>query len=172
MSKKTITSYMGVAVGIAIIIIGFSVMNPETFLLGERDSYGLIKFGGDFYTEIYHLTYQVGDQVQKSYVNICNAIGWLIVSIGAFDICYFLAKSSDTEKNDYQGLRNENIEQSQVPTNDSSDTDIVITENADPICEEDVFIRDGKWKCGYCQAINSTNYGQCKKCGKFRGSTK
>ena len=26
----------------------------------------------------------------------------------------------------------------------------------------------GIWKCPYCETNNSTNYGQCKKCGKFR----
>jgi hypothetical protein len=28
---------------------------------------------------------------------------------------------------------------------------------------------DGKWICGNCQTENSMNYGQCKKCGKYRG---
>ena len=28
---------------------------------------------------------------------------------------------------------------------------------------------DDGWICGHCQTKNSINYGQCKKCGKFRG---
>ncbi len=27
---------------------------------------------------------------------------------------------------------------------------------------------DEQWVCGYCQTKNSMNYGQCKKCGKYR----
>lgn len=29
---------------------------------------------------------------------------------------------------------------------------------------------DGRWICNYCATENSANYGQCKKCGKFRSS--
>ena len=28
---------------------------------------------------------------------------------------------------------------------------------------------DGHWICGKCRTKNSMNYGQCKKCGTFRG---
>ena len=31
-----------------------------------------------------------------------------------------------------------------------------------------IITEDG-WICGNCQTKNSMNYGQCKKCGKFRG---
>ena len=31
-------------------------------------------------------------------------------------------------------------------------------------------IIDGEtWVCGYCHTSNKMNYGQCKKCGKYRG---
>ena len=51
MGKKT-ASIIGIVLGIAIIIIGISVMNPETILLGKRDSLGSLlgQYGADFYT--------------------------------------------------------------------------------------------------------------------------
>ena len=30
------------------------------------------------------------------------------------------------------------------------------------------FSENAQWTCGYCQTMNSINYGQCKKCGKYR----
>ena len=30
-------------------------------------------------------------------------------------------------------------------------------------------VNAGKWVCAHCQAENSMNYGQCKRCGKYRG---
>ena len=98
MGKKT-ASIIGIVLGIAIIIIGISVMNPETILLGKRDSLGSLlgQYGADFYTDIYHMTYEVGFEVQKAYVNICNAIGWLIVAVGLVDIAYFVYKMASCE---------------------------------------------------------------------------
>lgn len=91
--KKNVVNYAGVVLGVFAIVIGFVVMNPETYILGRRDALGsLVEFGADFYTEMYHMTYQVGMEVQRAYANVCNAVGWLIVFFGAFDICYFLSK--------------------------------------------------------------------------------
>ena len=99
MKKKT-ASIIGIVVGIAIIIIGICVMNPETLQIGKRNSLGLpIEFGADFYTEMYDVTLDVGSAVQRAYKNICNAIGWLIVVIGLFDIGYFLCKLASSEAN-------------------------------------------------------------------------
>ena len=79
-------------------------MNPETILLGKRDSLGSLlgQYGADFYTDIYHMTYQVGFEVQKAYVNICNAIGWLIVAIGLVDVACFSYKMASCGEN-YSG---------------------------------------------------------------------
>jgi hypothetical protein len=109
MKAKQKASLVGVIVGIVIIIIGFSVMNPETYLLGERDALGslIYEYGADFYTDIYYLTYQVGHQVQQGYVNICNAIGWLIVCLGAIDICYFLVKTVEAAVSEVEKTQTE-----------------------------------------------------------------
>jgi hypothetical protein len=93
---RIIFCVLGLAFGLMMIFAGIFVMNPETHLLGTRDELGsLIQFGGDFQTEIYAMTYSVGHQVQKAYVYICRAIGWLIIGIGGFDICYFGLKLHD-----------------------------------------------------------------------------
>lgn len=92
---KKITSIIGIILGIAIIIIGFCVMGPDTSTIGNP----FIEFGADFYTEIYDVTRDVGNAVQRNYTNICNAIGWLIVAIGLFDIAYFVCKISSGEDN-------------------------------------------------------------------------
>lgn len=104
MNKRT-ASGIGIVLGIAMIIIGFCVMNPGTALLGSRDATGaLIEFGADFYTEIYHMTYASAVQTQEAYVNICRAIGWLIVVVGLFDIAYFVYKLSASGKTDQESL--------------------------------------------------------------------
>ena len=40
---------------------------------------------------------------------------------------------------------------------------------SEPTFTKAIDIGNGKWKCGNCQTENSINYGQCKKCGRFRG---
>ena len=100
MSKKT-SCIIGVVIGVIIIFVGIFVQNPERFTLGERDVLGqLISFGGDFYTEIYAATIDAGNAVQRNYVNICNAIGWLIICLGLTDICFFAYKFSVCDKED------------------------------------------------------------------------
>ena len=92
---KKVASIIGIVLGIAIIIIGVSVMNPEIYTVGDP----IMKFGADFYTEIYDVTREVGGAVQRAYKNICNAIGWLIVAIGLVDIAYFICKMASSEEN-------------------------------------------------------------------------
>lgn len=102
MEKQRKLNIIGIVVGAVAVLIGFLVMNPATHTLGTRNAYGsLISFGGDFYTEMYSMTFQVANQVQNAYVNICNAVGWLIVVVGALAICYFtgkLLKSTDSDE--------------------------------------------------------------------------
>ncbi len=153
--NKKIVSIIGIIVGIAIVIIGFSIMSADyayvsystasfneitnstkTGSIGES-----IRFGADFYTEMYSVTQDVGyavnnntaavkintDAVNNSgkavtqainnssdaltqalnntnslLANICRVISWLIVSLGAIDICFFsykLIKTSEAIEN-------------------------------------------------------------------------
>ena len=98
MSNKKIMSIIGIIVGIAIVIIGFLLQNTHSANIGE----GYMKFGADFYTEIYDVTRDVGMAITHSINDLIVAISWLIVSIGAIDICFFsylLTKASKVSDN-------------------------------------------------------------------------
>lgn len=101
MNKKiarTIASIIGIVLGIAIIIIGFGVqgisMDASKVPVGSY-----MRFGADFYTEMYDVTRDVGSAINNAQKNICvavegvcDAIGWLIVAVGLFDVAYFVYK--------------------------------------------------------------------------------
>ena len=184
MDNKRIVNTIGIIVGVVIIIIGFCVqgtkINTDSYLLGSQTIGKSIEFGGDFYTEIYDVTKDVGQAVNSAKLSIgaainnaqanignaiksaCKAIGWLIVTIGAFDICYFAKNMFDSDNisvpNDHSDISGHNApEAKQTVSNPVS------------VVAKAPSIVDGKWICGSCQTENSVNYGQCKKCGKFRG---
>ena len=153
MGKKA-ASIIGIVLGIAIIIVGFCVMNPETILLGKRDSLGSLlgNYGADFYTDIYHMTYEVGFEVQNAYVNICNAIGWLIVAIGLADIAYFLCKMASCEDDGARVGHNK-----VTPTTLPPQKDIFAKYNANSESNE-------VKRCPYCGDV--VKLGRCEMCGK------
>ena len=165
MDKKT-ASIIGIVVGIAIIIIGICVMNPETILLGKRDSLGSLlgQYGADFYTDIYHMTYEVGFMVQKAYVNICNAIGWLIVVFGLFDIAYFLRKAFDSEKPEAPLSNNSTYQQQNSAPARPSDKETIFAAAGNP---EPQIKKDNEkipYRCGKC-GQNGPYDENCPSCG-------
>lgn len=114
MDKKT-ANMIGIIVGIVIIIIGFCVQGTQidssAYSFGSGPEIGKsIKFGADFYTEMYDVTKDVGLAVNSANrtisgaVNhaqsnictameqVCDAIGWLIVVVGLLNVCHFLPK--------------------------------------------------------------------------------
>ena len=158
--NKQAASIIGVFVGIAIIIAGFCVMKPDTFTLGERDILGFpIEFGGDYYTEMYSLTISVGSAVQRAYVNICNAIGWLIVALGAIDICYFLFKAcKQSEEFDHTPNIVAPPQKPAAPTA-AAPTPVVRTTTAQPTQPQ-----QHKWRCEGCGNMRSST--PCEHCGR------
>ena len=89
----------GIIIGIVIIIIGFCVQDIRVDSSDTTVGSSNMKFGADFYTEIYDVTRDVGLAINNAQENICNAvericdaIGWLIISLGAVDICFFACK--------------------------------------------------------------------------------
>ena len=96
MSKKT-TSIIGIVVGIIIVIIGFFVQDTSNYGIGES-----IKFGADFYTEMYAVTKDVGRAINYAINDLICAVGWLIIVIGLFDIAYFVCKMASCGEN-YSG---------------------------------------------------------------------
>ena len=168
MGKKK-ASIIGVVLGIAIIIVGFCVMNPETYQLGTRDSLGsLIEFGADFYTEIYHMTYSTAHQVQKAYVNICNAIGWLIVAIGLFDIAYFVCKMASCDEN-YSG-NNYNAAPTTASTYTTQSQATPTSYSAPSIIKPKETAGVDEWKCT-CGRIHK-NYETSCVCGMTKAEAK
>ena len=83
-NAKRTASIIGIIVGIIIVIIGFSVQSTSTYSIGKS-----LKFGADFYTEIYDVTKSVGYAINRTINDLICAIGWLIVSLGVIDICFF-----------------------------------------------------------------------------------
>ena len=84
---KKIVSIIGIVVGLAIVIIGFSLQDTTNYSIGES-----IRFGADFYTEMYDVTQDVGRAINRAINDLIRAVGWLIVSLGAIDICFFVYK--------------------------------------------------------------------------------
>ena len=152
MDKKT-ASIIGIVVGIAIIIIGICVMNPETFQIGERNSLGLpIEFGADFYTEMYGVTLDVGGAVQQAYKNICNAIGWLIVAIGLVDIAYFICKMASC-KDDGARVEHNKVTPTTVPPQKDIFASVRVNTSTSTVK-----------RCPDCGDIVKS--GRCEMCGK------
>lgn len=118
-SKKSL-SIFGIIVGIVIIIIGFYVQNISVDSSDANVGSSYMKFGADFYTEMYDVTRDVGLAINNAQENICNAvericdaIGWLIISLGAIDICFFaykFAKVNDVSNSCTEGTAAEEIE--------------------------------------------------------------
>ena len=95
MSNKPqkIVSIIGIIVGIAIIVMGIILMDTSSYGIG-----GYIKFGADFYTEIYAVTRDVGHAINYAINNLIRTVSWLIIAVGAIDVCFFaysLVKSSN-----------------------------------------------------------------------------
>ena len=86
-TSKKIVSIIGIVIGVIIIIIGFSLQNTSSYAIGKP-----IAFGGDFYTEMYDVTKDVGRAINNAINDLIYAISWLIISLGAIDICFFVYK--------------------------------------------------------------------------------
>ena len=95
--------FLGIAIGLLISFLGFLVTTMDigtatTDKIGED-----IKFGADFYTEMYDVTKDVGKavnnvtkEINDAIDKICTAIGMLIFSIGLLDIAFFTYKILST----------------------------------------------------------------------------
>ena len=86
-TSKKLVSIIGIIVGVIIIIIGFSLQDTSSYSIGKS-----IKFGADFYTEMYDVTKDVGRAINNAINDLICAISWLIISLGAIDICFFVYK--------------------------------------------------------------------------------
>ncbi len=146
--SKKVVAVAGIIVGIVIIIIGFCVRGSrasiyEDYATSKPVIGRPIYFGADFYTEMYAVTQDVGEAInantaaidqnsmaiQSAYnrlaFTIYNAIGWLIVVIGAVDIVIFLylfIASRGGDENLIPNVANSNSSSAPEPEQDSGES--------------------------------------------------
>jgi ribosomal protein L40E len=159
MSKKT-SCILGIVVGIAIIIIGFSVQDTSSYGIGKP-----IEFGADFYTEIYDVTKDVGHAINWTIRDLISAVGWLIVSLGAFDVCYFISKMANIKNDEKADVNSGDYQQAQAENGAGYATP---WEQPVSSSAESLQIPADSWLCTECGTQNKKQYGQCKKCGTYR----
>lgn len=154
--SKKIVSVIGIVVGVAIIIIGFSLQGTSVYAIGEQ-----IKFGADFYTEMYAVTQDVGHAINYAINDLIRAVGWLIVSLGAIDICFFgyklaegikasgNSKSKNTENNVLSWVNAKEDEPKEKASENKNSTPDSYTH---------------KWICDECGKKRTQT--PCEHCGK------
>ena len=168
--NKKIASIIGIVLGVAIIIVGFCVQGVSVDV--SSSSIGrYITFGADFYTEMYDVTRDVGfaingakHSIADAAESVCNAIGWLIVAIGLFDIAYFVCKMVSDEKdvsNNTYGV----VPSITTPTTPTTPTvSSSMQSGAHPTTQDSARSAGvGEWKCT-CGAIHKDYESSCA-CG-------
>lgn len=168
--EKKAASIIGIVLGVVIIIVGFCVQGINIDA-GVHEGYSMptigsyIKFGADFYTEMYAVTQDVGEAVNSANENIhgavnvaqrnicgaaesiCKAIGWLIVVIGVCDIAYFAYKMASIEEDSNQ------VMVSQLPPAEDFFAKIKAENSTEQVK-----------RCPHCGDV--VKLGRCEMCGK------
>ena len=185
MSKKFV-SIIGIIVGLAIVIIGFSLQDTRNYTIGKS-----LEFGADFYTEIYDVTQDVGRAINNAINDLICAVSWLIISLGAIDICYFsykLVKSSEFAPSTCNGSKNStqpnmksNINQLKEPIENNYDFDDEIEYDSKELKKTvEISPVSGQGVCDFCLSRNkniktykitineseSMEFNLCEKCAK------
>ena len=174
MGKKK-ASIIGIVLGIAIIIIGVCVQGISVDAGGADVGSSYMQFGADFYTEIYDVTRDVGIAVNRAQTNICgavesvcDAIGWLIIVIGLFDIAYFVCKMASCGDN-YSG-NNYNAAPTTASTYTTQSQATPTSYSAPSIIEPASTANVDEWKCT-CGKIHK-NYEMSCACGVTKAEAK
>lgn len=92
MKKKF--SLIGMIVGVAIIVLGIVVLSLDIGG-GYLES---TSFGGDFYTYSYRATRTAANNVGDLISAFKIGVGFLLISIGATDICVFGCKMAEAKE--------------------------------------------------------------------------
>lgn len=85
-TKYGIFPIIGIIAGAIVIILGLSLLNS-----GDTASYA--SFGGDFYSYSYKATRYAANNLSV----IINALAYLLIAFGLFDIAYFGCKLMDNK---------------------------------------------------------------------------
>lgn len=81
---KVLAKILGVILGIAIIVIGINLLEADTSSIGAP-----LKFGADFYTEMYAVTKDVGYAVNRTTKAVHECAGWIVIVLGAMTACNY-----------------------------------------------------------------------------------
>ena len=146
------SKFLGILVGIGVIIIGICLLSADTDSIGKWGT----RFGGDFYTEIYSVTQDVGYAVNDVTKAIHKCVGWIVIVLGALTSCYYFNLFAEL-CDPVVGVENCCSGKNNFERNDNTVSAVASSAS------------EAEWTCGNCQTVNSVNYGQCKKCGTFRG---
>ena len=151
---KKILCITGIVVGIVVIIVGINLLTIGSSLVGEY-----IRFGGDFFTEMYNLTRDVGYAINRAADNICAALGWILIALGAtmgLMFGYKLIGCAEEQK-----PKNANDGFSQEPMSTTASQEVRTTTSVK---------EPGYWTC-ICGNVNKDYVGTCG-CGCTREAAK
>ena len=87
---KLLPYILGIAAGIATVIGGFVAMDTSSYFINDS-----MKFGADFYTQIYKATLGVGHAINYAINDLIFVVAGLLLSVGAAEICFFSYKLID-----------------------------------------------------------------------------
>lgn len=91
LSASLTAKIFGIIAGIAILIVGINLIKVDVYSIGESG----IRFGADFYTEIYDVTQDVGGAVNRSIKSMHQCAGTILACIGALTSVGYLNKAVD-----------------------------------------------------------------------------
>ena len=83
-----IVTLLGVLAGVAIMIFGFIVLDSYDGYWADTS----VSFGGDFYSYSYKATAKAANNVDDLGEMMAQAMGFLLISIGLTDACFFGVK--------------------------------------------------------------------------------
>ena len=106
--SKFIVCILGILIGLALVYVGFTVQDCSYYLVSTSAIGQPNDFEEDFKDEMYGVTQDVGHAVNdttravstntQALMDICKAIGWLIVALGATDAVFFTYKLTEQFK--------------------------------------------------------------------------
>lgn len=162
MDKKKNSCITGIIVGVVIIFIGLLVQATDISHEGKLVGDSSTRFGANFYTEMYQVTLDTGYAVNNAQKNICkglesvcNAIGWLIVAVGAFTACHFSKALFDIQ---VEGDSTAVLPVANAPQNDNPPP-VIQTQSVDTTAKS----LEGGWQCK-CGRVHPEYVSNCS-CG-------
>ena len=162
MKKSFATLFL--LIGILSVILSFVAFGSDVGYFEYNETYG-----GDAYTGIQNAAAQTARNVKFLAEAVTFSSGSILLVIGLTLIVYGLKKllsAEDTNIN-FPSLY-ETTQTIEQPAESIARPASPDAHTAD--CVDRSSAAEGFWVCKACGAHNKTNYGQCKKCGKYRSS--